>query len=123
MRICTEHWEVCKTAVDSRGLMVLSSVDGKEAIDRLTEELEGAPAKETFDPLMSMNNHWWSTALKLGGLYMMGQPEDGRNEGHYCPICEIRDHYQGFDATKEIEAVADQMRLWAIDEKLLPEPS
>lgn len=120
MRICTKHWDVCKAAVDKHGLSSLVSNSGREACDKMMAEMQGAPTKQNFDPLLSMNNHWWSVALQCGGLYLMGQNEDGSNDGHYCPLCELESHYKEFKAEAEVDMVADQMSKWARKEGLLP---
>lgn len=127
MRICTEHWNDCKAAIESRGLKSLGK-SAEQAFENLVQEADGvAPVtKEQFDPYMSMNNHWWGTALKLGGLYLMMVPRTDKpeeNEGHYCPLCEMAAHMKGFDPKVEIPLVADQMRAWCIHENLLPPPS
>lgn len=51
----------------------------------MTMQLQGAPARDTFDPLLNANFAIWSNALERGGLYLMGNDEDGEP---YCPLCE-----------------------------------
>lgn len=99
----------------------LVAADGEEAAERTVDELEGRPAK--FDPLMSMNWHWTGNAMRCGGLYLMAQNETGENDGHYCPVCEFVKHSEGFDAKREIEAVADQMAAHCRAEGLIPKIS
>ena len=81
----------------------------------MVTELQGG--KSNFDPLMAMNNHWWSSALEDGGAYLMGQDEQGRP---YCPICEYEKHAEGFDARSASGTVADQMQTYCRDEGLIP---
>lgn len=125
MRICKEHWKTMREAVDARGMTGLVAKDGKQAVDDAVADLrqEPDPENERFDPLMSMNWHWMNNALREGGLYLMGQTEDGSNDGHYCPLCEYAKHMQGFEADEAIGLVADQMLNWARGEGLVPQPS
>lgn len=95
--------------------------DGNEAFENISSELQGD--KPPFDPLMSMHWHWMNGALREGGLYLMGQPEDGSNDGHYCPVCEFAKHYAEFDANDEIGKVADQMAEHCRTEGLIPKVS
>ena len=123
MKMCSKHWEVCKEAVKSRGMWDLVARNGEEAAENLMTEAQGG--KAPFDPLMSMNNHWWGNALQNGGLYLMNldlaaNPE---NEGHYCPLCEYEKHSKGFDAKAAVEQVADQMLQYCRSERLVPQPS
>lgn len=86
-------------------------------------EIEGDDLKRTFDPLLSLNNHFTGDALRCGGLYLMDQNESGENDGHYCPICEFVKHSPGFDAKASIDGIADQMATWAREQNLLPRVS
>lgn len=115
MRVCDDHWQVMKDAIDQRGLTPLVSKDGKEACDNLKDEIEGNESR--FDPLMSMFWHWVNNSVAQGGLYLMGLDESGNQ---YCPICEYTKHCQGFDAEREIGITADQMRDYAVQEHLIP---
>lgn len=120
MKICQTHWALCRTAVDERGLGGLVASDGREAVERLKDEMQGAAARDTFDPLMSLNTHYTGEALRCGGLYLMGRNETGENDGHYCPICEFEAHSDSFDAAEAIGEIADQMAEWARSEGLVP---
>ena len=122
MRICKEHWQMCRDAIDELGMGHLGAKSGKVALDNIVDELQTGETPP-FDPLMSMNNHWWSEALQSGGLYLMGQPEDGSNEGHYCPVCEFSKHQKGFDARSTIHNIASQMQAYCYDEGIIPRPS
>lgn len=123
MKICKDHWTACREAVESRGLSSLVAADGKEAVSRVMDEFNGGDMKKNFDPLMSMNFHFTNNALSCGGLYLMGTPPDGENDGHYCPICEFVKNARDWDAKVEIAKVADQMREWALAEGLVPKVS
>lgn len=120
MRICKPHWQVRRDAVESRGMMSLVSADGEEALDRTVDELKGGDTKKNFDPLMSMHWHFTNLALEYGGLYLMGTPEDGSNDGNFCPFCEFEKHNKEFIPKEQIEKVADEMRAWCLEEKLIP---
>jgi hypothetical protein len=120
MKMCQKHWDLCRAAIDSHGLAPLVAANGQEACNKMMAEMEGAPTRENFDPLLSMNNHWWATALQCGGLYLMGQNQDGSNDGHYCPLCELDSHYKEFVPEAEVNMVADQMLEWVKKEGLLP---
>jgi hypothetical protein len=78
MKICKEHWALCREAMDSHGLTSLVSVDGKEAARRAVAELEGDDSNKNFDPLMSMHWHFMNIALECGGM----QPLTPRRPSH-----------------------------------------
>lgn len=122
MRICKDHWAMCRQAIEDRGMAGLVAKDGKTALDDTLADLQGEPdlKNERFDPLMSMHWHWMNNALQEGGLYLMGQTEDGSNDGHYCPLCEYTKHAKGFDGSAAIGLVADQMLEFARGEGLVP---
>lgn len=80
MRMCQQHWNALRAAIEERGLSSFVSKDGQTAIDRTVDDLHGAPTKQTFDPLLGANFAIWSNALDQGGLYLM--------QGDCCPICE-----------------------------------
>ncbi|TAN09876.1 MAG: hypothetical protein EPN45_07230 [Rhizobiaceae bacterium] len=123
MRICKDHWSMCRAAIEERGMSGLVARDGKEATDNAMEELQGG--NPPFDPLMSMNWHWSGEAMRCGGLYLMAvDPENNPdNEGHYCPICEFAKHSEGFEAKVAIDMIADQMADYARAEGLIPQVS
>jgi hypothetical protein len=123
MRICKEHWQMCRNAVDERGMSGLVARNGKEAADNAVDELQGG--SPPFDPLMSMNWHWSAEAMRCGGLYLMtvDTETNPENEGHYCPICEFVKHAKGFDAKEAIGNIADQMAVHARAEGLIPKVS
>jgi hypothetical protein len=115
MRMCQPHWDLLRAAVDERGMNDLVAKDSKAATDNLVAEMEGAPT--SFDPLMSLNNHFFGEALRCGGLYLMALNDKGE---HYCPICEFEKHGKDFNAKAQVAASADAMLAYARDEGLLP---
>jgi hypothetical protein len=117
MKICPEHWKMCRDAIESRGMSGLVAGSGEEAFDRMADELHGGTPP--FDPLMSLNWHFTNAALASGGLYLMSQNPDDP-EGHYCPLCEFTKHAEGFDAPSAVAHVADQMLEHCRTEGLVP---
>jgi hypothetical protein len=116
MRICEDHWTLCREAVDERGMSPLVAPDGETGFENIADEAEGEATKKTFHPLMSLNWHFTNNALRYRGLYVMTQDETG---SPYCPICEFEKHAPGFVAKEEIGAVTDQMSAWVRSEGLL----
>lgn len=120
MKICQDHWQLMRDAIEERDMTVLVAKSGEAAFENEVRQLEEASITgtvseqtilETFDPLMSMNWHWMNNALRCGGLYLM--------TGDHCPVCEFVKNQEGFDAKTEINAVADQMRFYCIEQKLI----
>lgn len=124
MRICKDHWALCRQAIEDRGLSSLVARNGKEACYNAVADIEGEPdpKNERFDPLMSMNWHWSSVALQAGGLAMMGEGP-AENDGNLCPLCELDVHYADFNPAERVNDVADQMAAWARSEGLIPSVS
>lgn len=133
MKICASHWQVMRDAVEQKGLMGLVAKSGEAALDSQLRHLEEAQQaggsisektlRDTFDPLMSMHWHFTNNALRCGGLAVMGQRDDGENDGHYCPVCLFEQNQPGFVATEEIGSVVDQMRDYCIEQGLVPKPA
>ncbi len=123
MKICRDHWSMCRQAIEDRGMSGLVARDGEQAHENIVEELQGG--SPPFDPLMSMNWHWTNEALRCGGLYLMAVDAEANpaNDGHYCPICEFVKHLEGFDAPASIGTIADQMAAHARSEGLIPSVS
>jgi hypothetical protein len=124
MKICQTHWDQCRAAIDKHGMADLVAKDGEQAMGALQRTLQtGTEAKSDFDPLMSMHWHWMNTALRAGGLYLMGaDPEPNNNDGHYCPMCEYGKH-SGHKAEDAIEDIAQQIAAWCRSEGLIPKVS
>lgn len=121
MRICRDHWALCRQTIDEKGLGSLVARDAKTAVDDAVADLNGEPdpKHERFDPLMSMNWHWCGVALRAGGLAVMGKgPEE--NDGHFCPLCELASHWPDFSPQQAVSGVADEMVAWARTEGLIP---
>lgn len=85
MKICTPHWERLRAALKERGLDHLGAKTGEAAAANMVTELEGRSAENDFDPLMAANNMIWTQGLKVCGLALMANNEDGSEK---CPICE-----------------------------------
>lgn len=112
MRICAEHWQMMRDAIDAQGLGSLVARSGEEAHANMVAELNGEPddKNERFDPLMSMHWHFTNNALRAGGLYLMTpNPETGEP---YCPICESEKHAVGFIAKPQIDRIAGEIAIW-----------
>ncbi len=94
MKFCQPHWDELKAAVIAHGVGDLISSDGAEAVSRMTDELKGkAPTLERYDPLLTAHGMITNRAMECGGLYLlMTQTPDGRNDGHWCPLCEVDAH-------------------------------
>ena len=87
MKICTQHWENLRIAIKSKGMWHLVAGSGEQLVERIKKELKDEATVE--DPLMAANMMIWSRAIKVGGIYLMGQKEDGSD---YCPLCELDLH-------------------------------
>lgn len=94
MRMCAPHWEKLRAAIKARGIDHIGAKNSVEAHANMVAELEGQSSN--YDPLMSC--HWMITnqALRMGGLYLMTQKEDG---SEYCPICEALLHMTPSEGT------------------------
>lgn len=106
MRMCQTHWDMLREEVKSQGLMPFVAKDGEIALQNVEADLNGAPEKDTFDPLMNANFAIWGNALDAGGLYLMSQKEDGTP---YCPICESEAH-NGYPAEWWITNAVNEQR-------------
>lgn len=117
MQICKAHWDTMRTSIADRGMEGLVAKSGKEALDNEMTQLESGESK--FDPLMSMHWHWMDTALQCGGLSVLMPKPDG---SQCCPICELAAHYEDFKPETEINSVADQMRVYCLENGLIARP-
>lgn len=86
---------------------------------RVSASVENPEEPANFDPLFSLSNHFMCEALQSGGLYLMGAPPDGSNDGQYCPICEFSKHSKDFDAKEQVGNIVGQMATWARDKGLI----
>lgn len=114
MQICKEHWEKLRAAIEKRGLSHLVANSGEQAFENIISELSGENAPH--DPLMSCNWMIHGQALERGGLYLMGQKEDGTA---YCPICEAISHGAG-DEKFWIDGPAEAELTFCREQGLVP---
>jgi hypothetical protein len=91
MRMCMDHWNRLREAIDHQGLSHLVHKDGQSAAQAMADDLStgGAASVSTFDPLMQANFAIWSRALQTVGLALLQPGEDGQD---VCPICFINQH-------------------------------
>ncbi len=129
MKICADHWQLMRDAVDARGMSGLIAKDGETALENELAQLEAAKAGDPephkaapFDPLMSLHWHFTNEALRCGGLYLM-TPNPDREDGQFCPVCEFVKNSEGFVAVEEIGSIADQMAAHCRAEGLIPKVS
>jgi hypothetical protein len=118
MKFCQPHWDRLRKEIDDRGLTHLVAGDGEKATASMVRELEGHPEPADYDPLMSA--HWaiMTNALKMGGLYLMGQDENGKD---FCPLCEA--DYHGGHAQDWLTGCCDAQLEHAREMGLIPEPA
>lgn len=91
MKFCVPHWEALRVAIKQRGLKVLMSETGEEAVTKMARSLEEGPSIDNYDPLMSA--HWaiagnaMEHAKRVGGnpLCILSPPPEHPEWG--CPIC------------------------------------
>lgn len=121
MKFCMKHWNECREAVEAHGLSGLVSKSGEELAKIISN---GSETPQNFDPLFSMNNHFFGIAIKVGGLYMLEVDPTNEalkaNEGHRCPACEPETHAPGYVFKNEAMKVAKQMADWCRENKMIP---
>lgn len=117
MKICQAHWDALRAAIDERGLSHLIAADGRKPAEAIVRELEGHPEPRDWDPLMSANWAIHSQALQCGGLYLMGEDENGRE---YCPLCEAEKRGGEGTANEWVNGCSDAMLAHAREMKLVP---
>lgn len=124
MRMCNDHWAAMRQAVEDRGMTHLVARSGEDAMASIVDQLQGGTG--TWDPLMAMNNNFFSAALEYGGLGMLTQPPEGHGhmdggERAWCPLCEAKIRGDGPDTDKVwIAECADAMLAHARDKGLVP---
>jgi hypothetical protein len=116
MKICTEHWNMMRTAITKVGIEHLISKSNESLKEKIISEAKGE--KETFDPLYSMNNHYWSMGIESGGLYILEDSGAPENDGQYCPLCEA-EKYTNFNSQKDINRVAEEIKEYCIKNGIL----
>jgi hypothetical protein len=91
MKMCQPHWDALRAAIEERGLMGFVANSGQAAINKVVDDLEGAPEKQTFEPLMAANMAIWNNTMSACAQYnanplamMSADPDHPERE---CPIC------------------------------------
>jgi hypothetical protein len=121
LKICEEHWNKLRAAIELRGLSRFVAGGAQKAVNLLASS---ASFGDTFDPLMAANFAIWNNALEAFGLNMM--VEDAP-----CPLCLMDKHAAECtepDCKKNsgldwIEFAADGQLEVARQKGLLPEAS
>lgn len=92
MKMCQKHWDALRQGVHERGMGHLIPGSGQDAVDRIKKEQQGEAVPP--DPLMEAHNMILSRSIELLGMYILTMKEgtEASNEGHYCPLCEAREH-------------------------------
>jgi len=92
MKMCQKHWDALRQGVHERGMSHLIPHSGQDAADRIKKEQQGDAVPP--DPLMEAYNMILSRSIEFLGMYILSMKEgtEASNEGHYCPLCEARDH-------------------------------
>ena len=85
MKICQEHWNQLREAIEQRGMGHLVAKNGETAAQNAVASLQGADTKETFDPLMNANFAIWSNSIQCFGIEIMA-------ENAPCPLCALDNH-------------------------------
>lgn len=84
MKMCQEHWDALKTAINDAGLEQFVTKSGAVVVAKMTSEAESGLNRTNFEPLMGAHNSIVSNALSLAGLAVMQDNEDGTER---CPLC------------------------------------
>lgn len=91
MKFCTTHWDALTAELARVGLGKFIAEDGAEAIQKTAASIENtqqgvSDSAAQFEPLMAA--HWAivNNAMRLTGLALMLQNEDGTDR---CPLCFI----------------------------------
>ncbi len=119
MRMCPNHWQMFKDIIEKFGMTGLISSSTEELCERIEDIKENGEQPANFDPLSELNIYWTMHALQIGGAYLAGQPEDGSNDGHYCPLCEWKKNAANFDPYQATEIVVSDMAAYARKNKLI----
>ena len=90
MKFCDAHWAKLRAGVQARGMWHLVASSGDDMGARIDRELEdGKSSAASFDPLMAATLAIYGNAINAGGLYLMGQHDNG---AEFCPLCELDAH-------------------------------
>ena len=95
MKICQQHWDKLRKAIEDRGLSSFIQT-GEQNMATFEAVAEGTHTEKElpYDPLMSCNWMIWGQALKAGGLYLM--------QGNHCPVCEAKKHLSGHNTVHPV---------------------
>ena len=81
-----EHWTRLRQTIEDRGLSALVADSGKKAAANLASEVVDGRTIDNFDPLMAAHNAILGNVVKLTGLAVMVNNEDGSER---CPLCYL----------------------------------
>lgn len=100
LSLCPAHWKEIKDKVAEFGMDHLIKKTANEALADIRGQLEGAPAEQTFDPLMGAYWAIQTTYLRGAGLAAF--------QSGLCSLCDVDQESPG-RATNWIEgSVTDQ---------------
>lgn len=83
MKLCQNHWNALKEAIENRGLAPL--VSKAATAQRMMENMKGDTTKENYNPLMAANFAIWSNGLQAFGLSLLATD-------NICPLCLLDLH-------------------------------
>lgn len=86
MKLCDEHALKLFEAIEERGLGHLISKSDEEAQAAMT-------SKTTVEPVLMACSMLAERIYWLYGEVVLGQNDDGTNDGEYCPLCLPRAMY------------------------------
>lgn len=123
MKICQDHWNKLRAAIEECGLSHLIAKDGKAAAQQIQAQLQGDQSATNYDPLMAANFAIWSVSLHHFGLGIMA--------GDVCPLClktEIEKDCTDPKCNKEtgddwVRFAAEGQLAYARSQGLVPEAS
>lgn len=92
MKMCKDHWERLKQAIDDRGLSGFISSDGGAAVKSMVSQADEGITVDNFDPLMGAHNAILMTTIEVVGLAVMAT--DGPDDGHWCPLCYLNQAHE-----------------------------
>lgn len=112
MRICMDHWQQLRTAIEDRGLTPFVSKNGEEAARRTANISNGSEDPQDFDPLIAAN-------MAIISYYISQVGIDGLTQD-VCPICTAAAEADGDELPNNwINGAADDVLAVAKDKKLV----
>ena len=124
MRMCEDHWQKLRDAVDATGLGTLVSEGGQEAMMKMVAGLQEGPSIDNFDPLMQAHNAIMANTMTIcqerGGQASVAELM-GAYGDDWCPLCYINEQHnqaceeEGCTYTFDswcIYAAEEQLKLW-----------